>query len=233
MAEIAELSLSPSAYYRFNSGALTTDSSGNAVTLTNTNSVGEAGGRYGTGADFGSSNTNKLFLANTDLGIGGGACSVACWVKLSAQVTSGAVGYCFIQQEDAGTHTRQEIRYFYNGGTLRISYSRVKMNIAGQGVNVNTTLNVGEWYHLAYTYDGTNVRGYLNGVLQGTTAASGDGAAVGVDGIKIGAGDDGSTIENWTSGIIDDAGFWNRALTQNEITSLYEDGAESHGVTIV
>lgn len=37
-----------------------------------------------------------------------------------------------------------------------------------------TTLSQGIWYHVAVTYDGTSLRLYLNGVLDGTKAVGGD-----------------------------------------------------------
>ncbi len=40
-------------------------------------------------------------------------------------------------------------------------------------VNATTTLQVGTWYFLAATYDGANLKIYVNGVLQGTTTATG------------------------------------------------------------
>src|SRR5262249_26033569 len=36
-----------------------------------------------------------------------------------------------------------------------------------------TTLQAGQWYHLTGTFDGTNIRLYVNGVLEATTASPG------------------------------------------------------------
>lgn len=37
----------------------------------------------------------------------------------------------------------------------------------GPQVTSSTTVNINQWYHVAMVYDGTSLKGYLNGVLQG------------------------------------------------------------------
>lgn len=213
------------AYYRFESGALTTDSSGEANTLTNTGTVAEDTGKYGGAADFGDANSTKYFLANTDLGIGGGSITLAGWHKPNGDIASGT--WAFQMQEDAASHVRFDIRYEYNGGTRRVLFNRTKMNVGAQSVTHNITLGSTSWTHLALTYDATSIIGYVNGLPVGTTAASGDGAAVGVDSIKMGVGDDGSSLEAYSSSDIDDITYFSRALTAAEILQLYSDPASS------
>src|SRR3990167_2629412 len=79
------------AYYRFNSGALTTDSKG-SNTLTNVNTVGEtASCKFGYAADTGESNSNKLFTIATNLGINGnGDISISFWAKLRTEIGAGS-----------------------------------------------------------------------------------------------------------------------------------------------
>jgi hypothetical protein len=38
----------------------------------------------------------------------------------------------------------------------------------GPQVTSSTTVNINQWHHVAMVYDGTSLKGYLNGVLQGT-----------------------------------------------------------------
>ena len=40
----------------------------------------------------------------------------------------------------------------------------------GSIVTSTSAVNLNQWYHVAMVYDGTSVKGYLNGVLQGTQA---------------------------------------------------------------
>ncbi len=82
----------------------------------------------------------------------------------------------------------------------------------------------GTWYLLVGTYDGANIRLYVNSVLAATTADTSGAYAVG--GIYAGFGADGPSASNktWFYGTADEAAVWTRALTQAEITSLYLSG---------
>lgn len=219
------------AYYRMESGALTTDSSSGGNTLTNNNTVGEGTGKYGGAADFSATNTDKNLLLNSDLGITGGAISIVGWVKLKAEIGSG--DWCFWVQEDAGTHTRNEIRYDYNGGTRTLHFSRVKMNVGSQAVDYAITMGTSNWVHLAYTYDGSTIHAYVNGADVGNAAATGSGAAVGVDNFKIGAGDNGASLEAFASILADDVAVFNRELTAAEVLQLYTDTSRTRGMAVL
>jgi energy-converting hydrogenase Eha subunit B len=86
------------------------------------------------------------------------------------------------------------------------------------------------------TYDGTNMRGYLNGALvSGPTAASGTGgSAFGSSVTYIGAGHDGgntaASFLHFTSGIIDDAAIFSRALSAAEIATWYTNIKSVNGL---
>lgn len=208
------------AYYRMESGALTTDSSGNSVTLTNNNTVGEGTGTFGGAADFGTANTNKYLSSTNALGIDGGAISISFWVKLNTEISANR--YYFVVQRalTAGeTKTSYWIWYNYNAGTRQLNWGRDKNGTAEQLVTVNATLGTSNWYHMALTYDGTTLRGYLNGQSQGSVAASGSGGVTGTSGLFIGSLD-GSSF--FTNALIDDVSYFNRALTADEIKELYE-----------
>jgi len=100
----------------------------------------------------------------------------------------------------------------------------------GYGANVSTTLNTGEWYHLAGCYDGsrnwTGYKVYLNGVSQ-TTALGGYGAVsptmsnTGIP-VNIGALDDlaGYSVDGDLSTIE----LYNRQLTATEVAIIYQQG---------
>jgi hypothetical protein len=42
----------------------------------------------------------------------------------------------------------------------------------GPIITSSSTVNLNQWYHVALVYDGTSVKGYLNGVLQGTQSGA-------------------------------------------------------------
>jgi uncharacterized protein (TIGR02145 family) len=78
------------------------------------------------------------------------------------------------------------------------------------------------WSHLVFTFDGQGNSMYLNGVLLGN-ATQNSALVSSLEPLFIGARKFASscTISDNYSGKLDDIGIWNRALTQQEITNLY------------
>lgn len=74
------------------------------------------------------------------------------------------------------------------------------------------------YVHLVVTYDGALVKFFKNGILENSVALTGA-TPINSNPVMIGAN---STLNaSWFKGVIDDVGLWNRALTQSEITALY------------
>lgn len=73
-----------------------------------------------------------------------------------------------------------------------------------------------QWVNLVGTYDGSNMRLYLNGAQIGTAAMSG---SIIFSGFNIGYGGYGRY-----NGLIDDVRIYNRALTAAQIAAMYRDG---------
>ncbi|MDA0161538.1 DUF4082 domain-containing protein [Solirubrobacter ginsenosidimutans] len=69
------------------------------------------------------------------------------------------------------------------------------------------------WTHLAATYDGANVRIYVNGVLSSTKAITGA-IKVSTGALRIGGN---SIWGEWFTGLIDEVRLYNRALTVAEL----------------
>lgn len=132
----------------------------------------------------------------------GGLFTVSLWVKpsdvssLSYFVYGSGIG---VWEEPGPVGTVQ----------LGLAVSLPSTNSAGAPVLVNT------WVHFTGTYDGANIRCYINGVLQATTAWPGTGFGV-LSNMRIGKG----AGAGW-SGSIGDLRFYNRALSQAEITALF------------
>lgn len=214
------------AYYRMESGALTTDSSGNGYTLTNNNTVADGTGKYGGAADGGSSNTNKSLSTTNLMGFGvNDARTLSCWIKMNTE-HSGADKYQYIFSSSHALEDRS-----YDIGYFRISsvnYIYIFHNRAG-GVSDSTikAINLGtsDWYHLALTFDGTTLKGFINGEKIGSVAVTKTNGPVNsfTDGLHILRGPDlGGNI----SALIDDAVIFNRALTEGEIAVITGKGRD-------
>ena len=101
------------------------------------------------------------------------------------------------------------------------------MYIGNNAISYNTTLATGTWHYVAMTYDGTNLRGYLDGSLvAGPTAESGSGVGTCGDPnyTSVGAIHSGSYMQ-FMDGEIDESSVWSRALSASEISQLYNSGS--------
>lgn len=201
------------------------ETSGNAAdsvgsnTLTNNGTSTYSSALINNGINLGDNNTTKSLSAVNNLGIDGGTISVSIWIKRLTGATNGKVFFC---QGNSNSKVGYLLRDT-GSGTLWVS--RFRTGTAEDGAIIGTTTSVissSIFTHIVLTYDGTNVRGYLNGTLTNTTASSG-GASTALPNV-FGLGQDFSATA-FASVIIDEVGVWNRALTSTEISTLYNGGA--------
>ena len=81
-----------------------------------------------------------------------------------------------------------------------------------------------KWHYVAGVYDGTAAKIYVDGTLQGSTDGS-RGTVSGQNDFFIGRGNHTSATNDHFTGNIDEVVIWNDALSDNEITALYNSGA--------
>ncbi|MES1165504.1 MAG: LamG domain-containing protein, partial [Verrucomicrobiota bacterium] len=81
-----------------------------------------------------------------------------------------------------------------------------------------TTPATNTWYHICGTYDLTNLKIYVNGSLEGTTAMSSPWRGTGHT--IIGAGKFSGNHVDWVAGYIDDVRIYSRALAASEVSAL-------------
>ena len=199
-----------------------------SYTLTNTGTTPFNAAKINNGADFGTANSTKKLTNAYQYTTAGGSFSISLWVKLSTEIGANSYQFAGVGVDNASPYTNFAIIYNYNSGTRRLAFNRQKQNVANDSAFYTITLGTTNWYHLVFTYDGSNVRGYVNGVLQaGPTASSGDGTSGGGTTLFIGAPSNSyyDGTYDWTSGIVDEVGYWTKALTRTEITDLYNGGA--------
>lgn len=188
------------------------DSSGNGRNFTPTGSPTYVSGLFGNCLRL-PLNTSSMNVVH-NMGCTGGVISMSVWILQETEIGSASVN--FIQQNSATNTIGNSISYEYNAGTRRLYFRRSKWNVAHEGPYYNIALGTTNWTHIVYTYDGTNIRGYVNGSLvAGPTAASGNGSGVQPDSLSI---------QDHTSGATkyDDLCVFNRVLTAAEVLSLYQ-----------
>lgn len=94
-----------------------------------------------------------------------------------------------------------------------------------------TNYTIDNWYHIAGTYDGTNMSFYLNGVLVGTQKASAyvANSVNNANACVFAIGQRGDGYGNF-DGDLDDAAFYTNALTAAQILNHYTVGTNSFRV---
>ncbi len=121
-----------------------------------------------------------------------------------------------------------------DGFALRLLNGVIQSDLRLTGGDARTTfgtaLPLNAWSHVALTYDGTNVRAFLNGVQVGSNfPASGTVKNTANSGICLFIGGDPSPACTADTGFgfngeIDELSIYNRAITPDEITSIFNAG---------
>lgn len=85
-----------------------------------------------------------------------------------------------------------------------------------------TVLSINTWYHGAFIFDGGDVTSWLDRVVEKTGTTPEATLPLDPDPIKFGVrGNDGVPFK----GLLDEFGYWTRALVQGDINELYNGGA--------
>lgn len=88
------------------------------------------------------------------------------------------------------------------------------------GFMTTSHVSVGNWYRVAFTFDGTYAKLYINGVLEGTKIGTPPFTPTNTN-LYIGAQMDPSTLyPYWFNGVIDEIRIYNRALPGQAIAQL-------------
>jgi hypothetical protein len=116
----------------------------------------------------------------------------------------------------AGTNSVYNLRL---DGSARVV---IDMTISGSNVSFNTSspVSVGRWIHLAYTYDGNRISFYKDGQFAGSLVALGNIGGYPLSN-SITLGNAGEAIRPF-NGAIDEFYIYNRAMSDAEITALYQ-----------
>jgi hypothetical protein len=97
-------------------------------------------------------------------------------------------------------------------------------NLSGVIVTGTNTIPVNQWTHVAATYDGGFIRIYVNGNLQ-ISSPWNLGIFAGSSVASIGATESFGTRTSFFDGLIDELSLYRRALSANEIQSIYAAGS--------
>ena len=203
--------------------ATTLDKSGNGNTGTLTSmsqSTSPAPGKIGQGLKFDGSNDKVVSMTNP---ISDYPFSFSVWAKSpSINGSYYAISYA---------NTTVNVIYYTLGMSGNVPTAKASLSSRSSLGDENTFVGAkniapNTWTHLVAVFNSsTDRRIYVNGTPDGTSAVSIP--FVSGNNIAVGVGNRNSPFGFWPN-VIDDARFYNRVLSANEITALYNLGANSH-----
>jgi len=176
-------------------------------------------GAYGAGGDF------AYAADSASLDVTGGI-TIAAWVKIPALAADWTtlVGKERVAGSDGGGYT---LMVTGNGGTANTIASWCA-NDTGTWTGSYSATGVDDvivdevWTHIAMVADGTDLRTYVNGVLDGSPVAM-DPAPTSTAGLNLALGAS-YPYGRWFSGAVDEVVIFNGALDTNEIGDVYANG---------
>lgn len=147
-----------------------------------------------------------------NLNVSGSALSFEGWIKPSS-FKSGSPYISSLM----GTEVSDSNSAFLRLGDANLANNKLQfvlsINNVQQKLASVTALNTNTWYHVAATYDGANMKIYINGVLDASRSQTGNVASNGA----FNVGYLYNTSRNF-NGKVDEVRVWKRALSQTEIS---------------
>jgi hypothetical protein len=186
-------------------------------------------GKFGGALDF--DGVSSFVNCGSDASLQPATVTVSAWIKQAS-----AVGY-YAQVAGMATDTgAAESGYSIIGDDEWFGPQGYSMWISGGAeadgsyTATNTNFTLGEWTHIAVTYDGSRAEVYVNGAPGATPHLSEVGDVDYTYTTAFYMGVYWTPLSGYTDwwlpyeGLIDDVAVWNRPLTQDEVSWLYNGG---------
>ena len=200
-------------YYKFDGNAKdAVGSNDGTINFATYTTSGKINGAY----DFDGTN-DRIYINSNNLS-GKSQITIALWVKFDALISDRAL----ISNWDVGT---QQLILFYDvPNVLRIIFNGEGEALHSVSAAYTPPID-GSWIYIIAEYDGTNgtVKLFVNNSQVGTTTSftAGEVLLIADNDLYIGASND---LSRDFDGKIDEIGIWNKVLTSNEKTELYNSG---------
>jgi hypothetical protein len=191
------------------------DSTTHANTLTEDGTVTSDSGILGSSAVF----DGTASLVNGSGFSGLSAFSVTAWI--AGTISSGILAQ-IAQRTDTGTQNGNFRLIVVNGDLVWQIYNDAQ-SPSDRNVTGSFPLD-GNFHHVVGTWDGTDMKLYLDGTLVDTLGCTVAMAAEQVV-FRIGANEADSSITNYATGSVDEVGVYGFALTAGQVASLYNGGS--------
>lgn len=172
-------------------------------------------GRVGQAFNLNGTNAGVTIPHNTNLNVNPGGFSTEFWMRSNGPQGGQAL---VVDKSHGFVDSAGWAFQATNGSSNAIAFF---MGAGGGGstnfVGVASSVNPfdGNFHHIAGTWDGSNIRLYVDGVLQGTTAFTSP--VNNTRAVNIGYAWGGGSPQRWFNGIVDEVAVYSRALSESEI----------------
>lgn len=198
------------AYYRFESGVETTDSSGTGNTLTAIGTPTYSAGKFGQSVNLA---TDKAFSITDGATVKPtGSFSVGLWFKVSSSLTF----YQLFQSYSTNNGIRVDM------GAIAHK-ARLVINAGSTVLDGVITIDDGNWHLLVATWDGATYRMFIDSKQDVSSASTTAPTYGGTNYVRIGCLNSSGSNGSFLSGSLDDVFLLNgTALSADQIKELYE-----------
>lgn len=189
-------------------------------TLSSVTSTVNRFGNTNSAYSFNGTASSYIQLPNNALLKPTNAISFSAWIK--PETLPSAIGsYILYTKNAASSNFEAYALVIYNAGAAGHKFRVAKGDGMGSVsfVDGTTSLVTNTWYHVAFTMDNSQLKIYINGVLENTTVTS---YSFNYDPTRyVYFGGTNETYNLPYNGALDNARFYNRILSASEISQLY------------
>jgi hypothetical protein len=159
------------------------------------------------------------------------AVTVALWARVDEAPVGGDTTAMLIRkgQGDQEPFTSWSLEADFRSSNQRLTCYVGGVGTGGASLSVTSTstFELGSWFHVACSYDGSDVRLYVDGQLDRMVSGGRPiDFALPDRGLRLGQWRTGGAPQQRLSGALDEVAVWSRVLSGTEIKALYQRGAQ-------
>jgi hypothetical protein len=217
-------------WWPFNGNANDESGNGNNGAVNGSTTTADRFGNNTSAYYFNGNNSRIEVSASNSLDIQNGqSLSISTWIK--HDLTSTNIDKYIISKYSGSLNTGPQ--YAIATGITGQAYSTTQTASGTQNwveLRGDITINDGNWHHFVYVWrNGSDASIYVDNVLDTTRSHSLSGSIINALNLQFGCG---ANLSQYYKGSIDDIGIWNRALTSQEISDLYNGNICYQTITV-
>lgn len=157
-------------------------------------------------------------ITTTDVALSGNNVTFASWINIASAGATTCNTIIGKGDGNNGSITDYVFQVGWSGSGCTGGYA--DLFIGGSWHTFANTFTLDTWYHMVATYDGSNVKMYINGAQIGANSAETDAIYNSAETMRIGRQGTNTSSNNFR-GSLDEVRIYNTALTASEVAALY------------